>query len=56
MMSLLCKKGMKLGVSLHSMMNFEEHVRLRKEGKESSLEFKDLNTIKFDGLEPIHMY
>jgi len=48
-------KGMKQGVSLHSMMNFNEHISLRKQGKESSLEFKDLNTIKFDGLKPIHM-
>ena len=49
-------EGMKLGVSLHAMTNFDEHVRLRKEGKESALEFKDLNTIKFDGLEPMHMH
>eukprot|EP00956_Cyclotella_meneghiniana_P002706 scaffold3196_cov81-Cyclotella_meneghiniana.AAC.4 len=48
-------EGMKLGVSLHSMTNFDEHVQLRREGRESSLEFKDLNTIKFDGLEPLHM-
>jgi len=48
-------EGMKLGVSLHSMMNFEEHLKLRKEGKESSLEFKDRNTIKFTGLDPIHL-
>lgn len=48
-------EGMKIGVSLHSMTNFDEHIKLRKEGMESSLEFKDLNTIKFDG-EPLHMY
>ena len=47
-------KGMKMGVSLHKMTNFEQHVRLRKEGKESKLEFRDdLHTIKFDA-EPIH--
>ena len=47
-------KGMKMGVSLHKMTNFEQHVRLRKEGKESKLEFRDdLHTIKF-GAEPIH--
>ncbi|KAL3787968.1 hypothetical protein HJC23_002893 [Cyclotella cryptica] len=47
--------GMKLGVSLHSMMNFNEHMMSRKEGKVSSLEFKDRNTIKFTGLDPIHL-
>ena len=47
-------KGMKMGVSLHKMTNFEQHVRLRKEGKESKLEFRDdLHTIKFDA-EPVH--
>ena len=30
-------EGMKLGVSLHSMTNFDEHIAARKEGKESSL-------------------
>ncbi|KAL7508577.1 hypothetical protein ACHAXN_005648 [Cyclotella atomus] len=48
-------EGMRLGVSLHAMTNFDEHIQLRKEGQESSLEFKDLNTIKFDA-EPLHMY
>ena len=30
-------EGMKVGVSLHSMTNFDEHVAARKEGRESSL-------------------
>jgi 4-hydroxy-4-methyl-2-oxoglutarate aldolase len=30
-------EGMKLGVSLHSMINFDEHFAARKEGRESSL-------------------
>jgi len=47
-------EGMKMGISLHKMTNFEQHVRLRKEGKESKLEFRDdLHTIKFDA-EPVH--
>ena len=47
-------EGMKMGVSLHKMTNFEQHVSLRKEGKESKLEFRDdLHTIKFDA-EPVH--
>ena len=47
-------EGMKMGVSLHKMTNFEQQVRLRKEGKESKLEFRDdLHTIKFDA-EPVH--
>jgi len=47
-------EGIKMGVSLHKMTNFEQHVRLRKEGKESKLEFRDdLHTIKFDA-EPVH--
>jgi 4-hydroxy-4-methyl-2-oxoglutarate aldolase len=46
-------EGMKLGVSLHSMTNFDEHIQLRKEGKESKLDFKDRNTIKFTGLDPV---
>ncbi|KAL7462790.1 hypothetical protein ACHAXS_003169 [Conticribra weissflogii] len=48
-------KGMKMGVCLHSMMNFAEHLQLRKEGKESSLHFKDLHTVKFDGIDPVDL-
>jgi len=47
-------RGMKMGVSLHKMTNFEEHVQRRKEGKESKIEFKDLNTIKFNDMDPYH--
>ena len=46
-------KGMKMGVSLHSMTNFDEHFKARKEGRESALQFKDLNTIKFTGVDPL---
>mmetsp|Transcript_1404 Transcript_1404/g.2710 ORF Transcript_1404/g.2710 Transcript_1404/m.2710 type:complete len:357 (+) Transcript_1404:70-1140(+) len=48
-------KGIKMGVCLHSMMNFAEHLQLRKEGKASSLHFKDLNTVKFDGIDPVDL-
>ena len=47
-------KGMKMGISLHKMTNFDEHIKKRKEGKESKIEFKDLNTIKFNDMEPVH--
>lgn len=47
-------KGMKMGVSLHKMTNFDEHIKKRKEGRESKLEFKDLHTIKFNDMEPVH--
>lgn len=47
-------KGMKMGVSLHQMTNFQEHIQKRKEGKESTIEFKDLHTIKFDDMDPVH--
>ena len=46
-------KGMKLGHSLHKMTNYNEHIAKRKEGKDSALTFKDLNTIKFD-MDPLH--
>lgn len=47
-------RGMKMGVSLHKMTTFDEHIKLRKEGKDSKLSFKDLNTIKFDDMDPVH--
>ena len=47
--------GMQMGVSLHKMTNFDQHIKLRKEGKESKLEFRDdLHTIKFDDMHPVH--
>jgi len=73
-------QGMKLGVSLHSMTNFDDHISARKEGKESSLtvsemqkmkfaipilstyshssrsmQFKDLRTIKFTGVDHVEV-
>jgi|EP00970_Alexandrium_tamarense_P000104 regulator of RNase E activity RraA len=48
-------EGMKLGVSLHSMTNFDDHMRKRKAGKESSLDFKVRNTIKFEGVDPVNL-
>jgi hypothetical protein len=36
-------RGMNMGVSLHEMTNFDEHIQKRREGKESTLSFKDLN-------------
>lgn len=47
-------KGMKMGISLHKMTTFDEHIESRREGKESRLEFKDLNTLKFNDMEPVH--
>jgi len=47
-------RGMKMGVPLHLMTNFEEHIKKRKKGKESKIEFKDLNTIKFNDMDPLH--
>ena len=35
-------QGMKQGVSLHSMTNFDEHMAARKEGKESSLTVSEM--------------
>lgn len=32
-------KGMKMGVGLHAMTNFEKHMKKRREGKESTIEF-----------------
>ena len=73
-------QGMKLGVSLHSMTNFDDHIAARKEGKESSLtvsetqkmkcfipvpftythsyhsmQFKDLRTVKFNGVDRVEV-
>jgi 4-hydroxy-4-methyl-2-oxoglutarate aldolase len=36
-------RGMNMGVSLHEMTNFDEHIQKRREGKVSTLTFKDLN-------------
>lgn len=47
-------RGMEMGIPLHKMTNFDEHIQLRKEGKESKIEFKDLHTVKFDAMDPIH--
>ncbi|KAL7541929.1 hypothetical protein ACHAXR_011361 [Thalassiosira sp. AJA248-18] len=48
-------KGMKMGVSLHKMTNFEDHIKKRKENKESKISFKDLNSIKlFTDIDPVH--
>ena len=45
--------GMKMGVSIHKMTNFDKHLELRKEGKESNMTFRDdLHTIKFDDMKP----
>lgn len=47
--------GMKMGVSLHKMTNFDKHIELRKEGKESNMTFRDdLHTIKFDDMKPLN--
>ena len=47
--------GMKMGVSLHKMTNFDKHLELRKEGKESNMTFRDdLHTIKFDDMKPLN--
>jgi len=49
-------RGMKMGASLHNMTNFEVHIKKRKEGKESALEFnEDLHTAKFDYMDPVHV-
>jgi len=48
-------EGMKVGVSLHSMTNFDEHIAARKEGLESSLTFKDLRTVRFTGIDSIEV-
>lgn len=47
-------RGMKMGVSLQKMTNFDEHIERRREGKESTLEFKELNTIKFKDMGELH--
>ena len=47
-------KGMQMGVGLHKMTNFDEHIKKRKEGQPSALSIKDLNTIKFENMDPVN--
>ena len=46
-------RGMSMGIGLHRMTNFDDHMAKRREGAESKMQFKDLNTLKFENVEPV---
>jgi len=46
-------KGISQGVSLMKMCNYDEHIELRKNGKESALEWRKTRLVTFNGVEQI---
>ena len=46
-------KGISQGVSLMKMCNYDEHIELRKNGKESALDWRKTRLVTFNGVEHV---